>query len=281
MVVSYNDRFIESRCSRFPTVSTHVFGEKKTLFFYQSSRRKSRCSGLSFLLTTWKTKVTKNINWQGNVMGNILMLTLWSICQDTVDLQNLWPHTPVWTASFNGNWQIGHCKSSSTAVTNSSSYPPTNSFARASTMFKFYNAFTLFLSCFISIFNQNITRSTASSLRAKLSAKLGSRGQLWCQSTVNFRAVEEFSCCTLGTEEEDQESWVISTTCCTLGTEEEDQESWVISTKNILQQIYKMKKFMCNTNVEKKHSCHIYWAENTSYCETFPWLTQTTDFVTD
>ena len=40
-------------------------------------------------------------------------------------LQHLWPHF-VCTGSFSGRWQIEHCKSSSTASTNSSSYPPTN-----------------------------------------------------------------------------------------------------------------------------------------------------------
>ena len=45
-------------------------------------------------------------------------------CSSRHCLQNLWPHIPVWTASFKGKWQIEHCKSSSTGLTNSSLYPP-------------------------------------------------------------------------------------------------------------------------------------------------------------
>ena len=47
-------------------------------------------------------------------------------------LQNLCPHFPVCTASFSGRWQIEQCKSSSTAFTNSSSYPLGKATARAS-----------------------------------------------------------------------------------------------------------------------------------------------------
>ena len=44
-------------------------------------------------------------------------------CSSRHRLQNLWPHF-VSTGFFNANWQIAHCKSSSTSLTNSSSYPP-------------------------------------------------------------------------------------------------------------------------------------------------------------
>ena len=52
-------------------------------------------------------------------------------CSSRHCLQNLWPHF-VSIGSFRGNWQIAHCKSSSTSLTNSSSYPPRDSFAGAS-----------------------------------------------------------------------------------------------------------------------------------------------------
>ena len=46
-------------------------------------------------------------------------------CSSRHVLQHLWPHF-VCIGSFSGRWQIEHCKSSSTAFTNSSSYPPNN-----------------------------------------------------------------------------------------------------------------------------------------------------------
>ena len=52
-------------------------------------------------------------------------------CSSRHRLQNLWPHF-VRIGSFNGNWQIAHCNSSSTSFTNSSSYPPSNELALAS-----------------------------------------------------------------------------------------------------------------------------------------------------
>ena len=55
-------------------------------------------------------------------------------------LQNRWPHTSVWTASFSGRWHIGQIKSSSTAFTNLSSYPLGKGFAWASAMFHLWEA---------------------------------------------------------------------------------------------------------------------------------------------
>ena len=55
-------------------------------------------------------------------------------CSSRHCLQNLWPHF-VSIGSFRGNWQIAHCKSSSTSFTNSSSYPPRDLFAGASAIF--------------------------------------------------------------------------------------------------------------------------------------------------
>jgi len=39
-------------------------------------------------------------------------------------LQNRWPHSLVWTASFSGSVHIGQTQSSSISSTNSSLYPP-------------------------------------------------------------------------------------------------------------------------------------------------------------
>ena len=55
-------------------------------------------------------------------------------CSSRHCLQNLWPHF-VSIGFFNANWQIAHCKSSSTALTKSSSYPPRDTFAGASAIF--------------------------------------------------------------------------------------------------------------------------------------------------
>ena len=55
-------------------------------------------------------------------------------CSSRHCLQNLWPHF-VSIGSFRGNWQIAHCKSSSTSFTISSSYPPRDLFAGASAIF--------------------------------------------------------------------------------------------------------------------------------------------------
>ena len=55
-------------------------------------------------------------------------------CSSRHCLQNLWPHF-VSIGSFRGNWQIAHCKSSSTELTKYSSYPPRDKFAGASAIF--------------------------------------------------------------------------------------------------------------------------------------------------
>ena len=73
----------------------------------------------------YKTRTLSNlptIDWITNLLK----------CSSRHCIQNLCPHFPVCTASFNARWQIEQSKSSSTAFTNSSSYPLGNTIAWAS-----------------------------------------------------------------------------------------------------------------------------------------------------
>ena len=57
-------------------------------------------------------------------------------------LQNLWPHF-VKIGSFSGSLQIAHCNSSSTSLTKSSSYPPSEGFASASAILSQYGCLSV------------------------------------------------------------------------------------------------------------------------------------------
>lgn len=140
--------------SRCVSVTNAWFPEKKTCLCYLApAARFHRIDGFTCLLLPQKGKLVKKLlsyavaralrPVRERIVPNRMLTFLPSISKVILRntnlakyslrhwMQNLWPQF-VRTGSAIGNWHIPHCQSSSITFTNSSSYPPSDEFARAS-----------------------------------------------------------------------------------------------------------------------------------------------------